>query len=138
MGADRTVLAILCDAYREEEVDGDKRTVLKFKPQISPVQVAILPLSKNEKLAETSEEIYKSLKSEFRAQFDNTQSIGKRYRRQDAIGTPYCITIDHQTIEDDSFTIRDRDSMEQKRINIEDLKSIVDSELTLKSLLKKL
>ena len=94
MGADRTVLAILCDAYNEEEIDGDKRTVLKFKTQIAPVQVAVLPLSKNEKLSEISEKIYKQLKSKFRTQFDITQSIGKRYRRQDEIGTPICLTID--------------------------------------------
>ena len=130
MGADRTVLAILCDAYSEEEVDGDKRTVLKFKPQISPVQVAILPLSKNEKLAETSEKIYKSLKSEFRAQFDNTQSIGKRYRRQDEIGTPICLTIDFDTVETDNcVTLRHRDTMDQIRVKIDDIKNEISKML---------
>ena len=130
MGADRTVLAILCDAYSEEEVDGDKRTVLRFKPQISPVQVAILPLSKNEKLAETSEKIYKSLKSEFRAQFDNTQSIGKRYRRQDEIGTPICLTIDFDTVETDNcVTLRHRDTMDQVRVKIDDIKNEISKML---------
>lgn len=130
MGADRTVLAILCDAYSEEEVDGDKRTVLKFKPQISPVQVAILPLSKNEKLAETSESIYKSLKGEFRAQFDNTQSIGKRYRRQDEIGTPICLTIDFDTVETDNcVTLRHRDTMDQIRVKIDDIKNEISKML---------
>ena len=130
MGADRTVLAILCDAYSEEEVDGDKRTILKFKPQISPVQVAILPLSKNEKLAETSENIYKSLKGEFRAQFDNTQSIGKRYRRQDEIGTPICLTIDFDTVETDNcVTLRHRDTMDQIRVKIDDIKNEISKML---------
>ena len=130
MGADRTVLAILCDAYREEEVEGDKRPVLKLKPQLSPVQVAILPLSKNEKLAETSENIYKSLKGEFRAQFDNTQSIGKRYRRQDEIGTPICLTIDFDTVETDNcVTLRHRDTMDQIRVKIDDIKNEISKML---------
>ena len=131
MGADRTVLAILCDAYNEEEIDGDKRTVLKFKPQISPVQVAVLPLSKNEKLSEISEKIYKELKSKFRTQFDITQSIGKRYRRQDEIGTPVCVTIDFDTVEvDNCVTLRHRDTMKQIRVNIDEIEKEISKMLT--------
>ena len=104
--------------------------MLRFKPQISPVQVAILPLSKNEKLAETSEKIYKSLKSEFRAQFDSTQSIGKRYRRQDEIGTPICLTIDFDTVETDNcVTLRHRDTMDQIRVKIDDIKNEISKML---------
>ena len=131
MGADRTVLAILCDAYKEEEIDGDKRTVLKFKTQIAPVQVAVLPLSKNEKLSEISEKIYKQLKSKFRTQFDNTQSIGKRYRRQDEIGTPICLTIDFDTVEvDNCVTLRHRDTMKQIRVGIDDIEKEISKMLT--------
>jgi len=131
MGADRTVLAILCDAYNEEEIDGDKRTVLKFKPQVSPVQVAVLPLSKNEKLSEISEKIYKELKSKFRTQFDITQSIGKRYRRQDEIGTPVCVTIDFDTVEvDNCVTLRHRDTMKQIRVNIDEIEKEISKMLT--------
>mgnify|MGYP006237070997 FL=1 len=131
MGADRTVLAILCDAYNEEEIDGDKRTVLKFKTQIAPVQVAVLPLSKNEKLSEISEKIYKQLKSKFRTQFDNTQSIGKRYRRQDEIGTPICLTIDFDTVEvDNCVTLRHRDTMKQIRVSIDDIEKEISKMLT--------
>ena len=131
MGADRTVLAILCDAYNEEEIDGDKRIVLKFKTQIAPVQVAVLPLSKNEKLSEISEKIYKQLKSKFRTQFDNTQSIGKRYRRQDEIGTPICLTIDFDTVEvDNCVTLRHRDTMKQIRVSIDDIEKEISKMLT--------
>jgi glycyl-tRNA synthetase len=131
MGADRTVLAILCDAYNEEKIDGDKRTVLKFKPQISPVQVAVLPLSKNEKLSEISEKIYKELKSKFRTQFDITQSIGKRYRRQDEIGTPICVTIDFDTVEvDNCVTLRHRDTMKQIRVKIDEIEKEISKMLT--------
>jgi glycyl-tRNA synthetase len=131
MGADRTVLAILCDAYNEEEIDGDKRTVLKFKTQMAPVQVAVLPLSKNEKLSEISEKIYKQLKSKFRTQFDNTQSIGKRYRRQDEIGTPICLTIDFDTVEvDNCVTLRHRDTMKQIRVSIDDIEKEISKMLT--------
>ena len=131
MGADRTVLAVICDAYDEEDLGDEKRSLLRFKPIISPIQVAVLPLSKNEKLAETSEKIYKSLKSEFRAQFDNTQSIGKRYRRQDEIGTPICLTIDFDTVEKDQcVTLRHRDTMDQIRIKIEDIEKEIEKLFT--------
>ena len=129
MGADRTVLAVLCDAYREEDLDNkDKRVLLKFNPIISPVQVAILPLSKNEKLAKFSSDLYQKLKKSFRCQFDVTQSIGKRYRRQDEIGTPICLTIDFDTVEKDNcVTLRHRDTMEQIRINVKNVEKEIEN-----------
>jgi len=131
MGADRTVLAVICDAYDEEDLEGEKRALLRFKPIISPIQVAVLPLSKNEKLAEVSDEIYKKLQKIYRCQFDNTQSIGKRYRRQDEIGTPICLTIDFDTVEKDQcVTLRHRDTMEQIRIKIEDIEKEIEKLFT--------
>ncbi len=131
MGADRTVLAVICDAYDEEDLEGEKRSLLRFKPIISPIQVAVLPLSKNEKLAEISDEIYKKLQKIYRCQFDNTQSIGKRYRRQDEIGTPICLTIDFDTVEKDQcVTLRHRDTMEQIRIKIEDIEKEIEKLFT--------
>ncbi|WP_024834278.1 glycine--tRNA ligase [Ruminiclostridium josui] len=120
LGADRVTLAFLCDAYTEEEVaEGDVRTVLKFHPALAPVKIAVLPLSK--KLGEEAEKIYHMLTKTYNCEYDETGSIGKRYRRQDEIGTPYCITFDFDSLEDKSVTIRDRDTMQQVRIKIEDL-----------------
>jgi len=120
LGADRVTLAFLCEAYDEEELEGgDVRTVLRFSPKLAPVKLAVLPLSK--KLGEKAEEIYALLSSKYAAQYDDTGSIGKRYRRQDEIGTPYCITVDFDTLEDGSVTLRHRDSMEQERMTMEDL-----------------
>ena len=131
MGADRTVLAVICDAYDEEDLEGEKRSLLRFKPIISPIQVAVLPLSKNEKLSEVSDEIYKKLQKIYRCQFDNTQSIGKRYRRQDEIGTPICLTIDFDTVEKDQcVTLRHRDTMDQIRIKIEDIEKEIEKLFT--------
>ena len=131
MGADRTVLAVICDAYDEENLEGEKRSLLRFKPIISPIQVAVLPLSKNEKLSEVSDEIYKKLQKIYRCQFDNTQSIGKRYRRQDEIGTPICLTIDFDTVEKDQcVTLRHRDTMDQIRIKIEDIEKEIEKLFT--------
>ncbi|HOK42571.1 MAG TPA: glycine--tRNA ligase [Thermoclostridium caenicola] len=121
LGADRVALAFLCDAYDEEEVgEGDVRTVLRLHPALAPVKVAVLPLSK--KLADEAFKIYESLLGEFVCEYDDTGSIGKRYRRQDEIGTPYCVTFDFESVEDKCVTIRERDSMEQQRIPIEELK----------------
>ena len=120
LGADRVTLAFLCEAYDEEELEGgDVRTVLRFSPKLAPVKLAVLPLSK--KLGEKAEEIYALLSSKYAAQYDDTGSIGKRYRRQDEIGTPYCITVDFDTLENGSVTIRHRDSMEQERMTMEEL-----------------
>ena len=122
LGADRVTLAFLCEAYDEEVLDAEKndvRTVLRFHPAIAPVKAAILPLSK--KLSDKAEEIYAKLSKKFYCEYDETGSIGKRYRRQDEIGTPYCVTVDFDTLEDNAVTIRDRDSMEQVRIGIDEL-----------------
>ncbi len=120
LGADRVTLAFLCDAYNEEEVtEGDVRTVLKFHPALAPVKIAVLPLSK--KLGEEAEKVYHMLTKKYYCEYDETGSIGKRYRRQDEIGTPYCITFDFDSLEDKSVTIRERDTMQQVRIKIEDL-----------------
>ena len=139
IGLDRMFLAIISNSFKVETLeDGSTRNVMSIPKQIAPNKLAVLPLVKKDGLPEYARKIMNEFSHEINLVYDEKDAIGRRYRRQDAIGTPYCITIDHQTIEDDSFTIRDRDSMDQKRINIEDLKSIVDSELTLKSLLKKL
>ena len=139
IGLDRMFLAIISNSFKVETLeDGSTRNVMSIPKQIAPNKLAVLPLLKKDGLPEYARKIMNEFSHEINLVYDEKDAIGRRYRRQDAIGTPYCITIDHQTIEDDSFTIRDRDSMDQKRINIEDLKSIVDNELTLKSLLKKL
>ncbi|OPX42661.1 glycine--tRNA ligase [Ruminiclostridium hungatei] len=125
LGADRVTLAFLCDAYDEEEVaEGDVRTVLRFHPALAPVKIAVLPLSK--KLGEEADKVYQMLAKHYYCEFDETGSIGKRYRRQDEIGTPYCITFDFDSLEDGSVTIRDRDTMQQIRIKIDDLISYFD------------
>ena len=120
LGADRVALAFLCDAYDEEQVgENDTRVVLHFHPALAPVKIAVLPLSK--KLGEKATEIYQDLLKKYDVEYDETGSIGKRYRRQDEIGTPFCLTIDFDTLEDGCVTIRHRDSMEQERIAIADL-----------------
>ena len=124
LGVDRTLLAVLASAYDEEELDGgDVRTVMRFAPHIAPYQVAVLPLSKKDELVGPARELYETLLKNFRAEFDVTQSIGKRYRRQDEIGTPFCITFDFDSLGDGAVTIRDRDSMKQERVKIEDVQS---------------
>lgn len=121
LGADRVTLAFLCEAYDEEELEGgDMRTVMHFHPALAPYKAAVLPLSK--KLSEKASEVYTMLSKEFPCEFDDAQSIGKRYRRQDEIGTPFCITYDFDSLEDESVTVRDRDTMEQQRIKIADLR----------------
>ncbi len=128
-GVDRATLAFWLDAY-DEEPDGDSsRTVLKFHRLLAPVTVAILPLSKNEKLAPLTKGILDRLKFKFKCQYDDSQSIGRRYRRQDEIGTPFCVTIDFDSLEDDKVTIRERDSMHQSRIAISDLVSVLEDKL---------
>jgi glycyl-tRNA synthetase len=123
LGVDRTVLAVLCDAYREETVEGEVRVVLGLASAIAPFQMAILPLMKKDGLSEKAQEIYKELSKHARVLYDESGSIGKRYRRQDEIGTPVCVTVDHQTLEDGTITIRDRDTMKQERVSVSDLLS---------------
>ena len=128
LGADRVALAFLCEAYDEEELEGgDSRVVMHLHPALAPVKAAVLPLSK--KLDEQATEIYQKLSKKFNCEYDNAGSIGKRYRRQDEIGTPYCITFDFDSLEDNAVTIRDRDSMEQQRIKIEDLEKFLEEKL---------
>ena len=128
LGADRVALAFLCNAYDEEEIgEGDVRTVLKLHPALAPFKAAILPLTK--KLSEKSDEIYDELLKYFMIDTDVSGSIGKRYRRQDEIGTPFCITVDFDTLEDECVTVRFRDTMEQERIKISELKDFIEKSL---------
>ena len=118
LGVDRLLLSVLCNAYDEEELkDSDIRTVLRFHPAIAPIKIGVLPLSK--KLSDKAVSVYNKLSKKYNCEYDESGAIGKRYRRQDEIGTPYCVTIDFDSLEDNSVTIRDRDSMEQTRISIE-------------------
>ncbi|HVH64944.1 MAG TPA: His/Gly/Thr/Pro-type tRNA ligase C-terminal domain-containing protein, partial [Candidatus Acidoferrum sp.] len=126
-GIDRTMLTLMIDAYHEEEVRGEQRVVLRFDPNVAPVQVAILPLSRKEPLVATAQRVEHELRPFFRTEYDDTQSIGKRYRRQDEIGTPYAITIDFETANDQAATIRARDAMTQDRIPLTGLRqALVD------------
>ena len=128
LGCDRVALAFLCNAYDEEEIaEGDVRTVLHLHPALAPYKVAILPLSK--KLSEKAEEVYASLSKKFMCDYDEAGSIGKRYRREDEIGTPYCVTIDFDTLEDNAVTIRDRDSMEQVRVDLDEIEAWLETKL---------
>ena len=122
-GATRTTFAFLIDAYHEEEVRGEQRTVLKLDPRLSPIKVAVLPLSKKDDLVAVTNRVADLLRSRWMIEVDITQSIGRRYRRQDEIGTPYAVTIDFDTLDDDQVTVRDRDTMNQDRIPIENLVS---------------
>jgi glycyl-tRNA synthetase len=120
-GADRATLAFLVDAYDEEEVEGEKRTVLKLHPRLAPVKVAVLPLVRKDGQPELAREVFARLRRRLQAEYDEGGSIGKRYRRQDEIGTPWCVTIDHQSLEDRTVTVRDRDSLAQERVAIDEL-----------------
>ncbi len=129
MGVDRCFLTILIDSYVEEEVKGEKRTVLRLKPHLAPIKVAVLPLSRNEKLVPTAQHVHEILRPHFMTQFDDAQSIGRRYRRQDEIGTPYCVTVDFDTLDDDAVTIRDRDTMAQDRVPVANLPDVLREKL---------
>ncbi|MCT4598615.1 MAG: glycine--tRNA ligase [Vallitalea sp.] len=129
LGADRVTLAFLCEAYDEEELEnGDVRKVLRFHPVLAPVQVAVLPLSK--KLSEEAEKVYTMLGKYYNVEYDDRGSIGKRYRRQDEIGTPYCLTFDFDSLEDNAVTIRNRDTMEQERVSIDELLTYFGEKIT--------
>ncbi len=121
-------LAFLCDAYEEETLEGgDSRTVMRFHPALAPYKAAILPLSK--KLSPDAMKVYEALSADFAIDFDESQSIGKRYRRQDEIGTPFCITFDFDSLEDNQVTVRDRDTMEQVRMPISEVKAFLDEKI---------
>ena len=128
-GVGRTVLAVLCDAYDEEEVAGEQRTVLKLHPRLAPIKVAVLPLVRKDGQPELAQEVFELLRGQMQAEYDEGGSIGKRYRRQDEIGTPFCVTIDHQSLEDRTVTVRDRDSLEQERVAVEDLPAVLGARL---------
>jgi glycyl-tRNA synthetase len=132
IGLDRTFLAVMSNAYREEKLeDGTERVVLSLPAILAPVKVAILPLIKKDGLPEKAREIMDVLKYRFRCFYEEKDTIGRRYRRMDAIGTPYCLTIDHQTLQDNSVTIRDRDTMLQDRIPVNEISQILESKLSL-------
>ena len=139
IGVDRMVLSVLCHSYCEEQLpNGESRVVLKFPVQLAPIKLAVMPLVKKDGLAEKALEIVKDLRFHFTTRYDEKDSIGKRYRRQDAIGTPFCVTVDYDTMKDNTVTLRWRDTMEQKRVKIEELQNIIEDQVSIPSLLKKL
>ena len=139
IGVDRMFLSIMAAAYCEETLEGgDSRVVLRLPAALAPVKVAVMPLVRKDGLPEKAREIIDNLRFDFKCQYDEKDSIGKRYRRQDAIGTPFCVTVDHQTLEDNTVTIRFRDSMEQQRVAVDQLQNIIGEQVSLKTLLKKI
>ena len=139
IGVDRMFLSIMSAAYTEETLEsGETRVVLKLPAALAPVKLAVMPLVKKDGLPEKAREIMNDLKFHFHCQYDEKDSIGKRYRRQDAIGTPYCITVDHQTLEDNCVTLRNRDTMQQERVAISELNNIIADKVSITSLLKTL
>ena len=139
IGVDRMFLSIMSAAYKEEKLEnGETRVVLKLPAALAPVKLAVMPLVKKDGLPEKAREIIDGLKFHFHCQYDEKDSIGKRYRRQDAIGTPYCVTVDHQTLEDNCVTLRNRDTMEQERVAISELNNIIADRVSITSLLKTL
>jgi glycyl-tRNA synthetase len=121
-GPDRIMLAVLVDAYNEEEVNGEQRTVLKLHPRLAPVKAAVFPLSKKEPVSTVARELYDEIKGDYRVFYDESGAIGRRYRRQDEAGTPFCVTVDFDTLDDKQVTIRDRDSMEQERVPMSEVR----------------
>lgn len=139
IGVDRMFLSVMAAAYHEEQLEnGETRVLLKLPPMLAPVKLAVLPLVKKDGLPEKARGIIDALKFDFACQYDEKDSIGKRYRRQDAIGTPFCVTVDHQTLEDNTVTIRHRDTMEQERVSIDSLHDAIAKQTDLKYLLKKI
>jgi glycyl-tRNA synthetase len=139
IGVDRMFLSVMAASYCEEQLDGgESRVVLKLPAPLAPVKLAVLPLVKKDGLPEKAREIIDALKFRFHCQYDEKDSIGKRYRRQDAIGTPYCVTVDHQSLDDNTVTLRNRDTMQQERIPIDTLDSIIADRVSITSLLKTL
>ncbi|HTU86699.1 MAG TPA: glycine--tRNA ligase [Solirubrobacteraceae bacterium] len=128
-GVDRAMLAFMVDAYDEDEIEGERRTVLRLHPVLAPVKVAVLPLVRKDGQPELATEVYRDLRERFQTEYDEGGAIGRRYRRQDEIGTPWAVTIDHQSLEDRTVTLRDRDSLAQVRISIEDLGDEIENRL---------
>lgn len=139
IGVDRMFLSVMCHSFEEQTLEGgDTRTVLHLPAQLAPIKLAVLPLVKKDGLPEKAREIVNNLKFHFNTKYDEKDSIGKRYRRQDAIGTPYCVTVDHDTLQDNQVTLRDRDTMVQRRVPISELQHLLEERVSLTSLLKKL
>ncbi len=139
IGVDRMFLSVLCSSYEEQELEGgDKRVVLHLPAALAPVKCAVLPLVKKDGLPEKAREIVDDLKFDFTTHYEEKDAIGRRYRRQDAIGTPFCITVDHQTLEDNTVTLRERDSMKQTRVAIADLHKLIHDQVSLNSLLRRI
>ena len=139
IGVDRMFLSVMCHSYEEQTLEGgDTRVVLHLPAQLAPVKLAVLPLVKKDGLPEKAREIVDSLKFHFNTKYDEKDSIGKRYRRQDAVGTPYCVTVDHDTLQDNQVTLRDRDTMEQRRVPITELQGLLEERVSITSLLKNL
>ncbi|MEA2317549.1 MAG: glycyl-tRNA synthetase, partial [Solirubrobacteraceae bacterium] len=128
-GLGRSVLALLCDAYDEDEIGGEARTVLKLHPRMAPVKVAVLPLVRKDGQPELAHEVHDALRTRMQSEYDEGGSIGRRYRRQDEIGTPWCVTIDHQSLEDRTVTVRDRDTLGQERVAIDELPDVLAARL---------
>ena len=139
VGLDRLFLALFSHCLKDEVLeDGSERTVLSLPPALAPVKAAILPLMKKDGMGEYAEKIFNDLKYDFNLIYEDKDSIGKRYRRQDAIGTPFCITIDHDTLTDHTVTIRHRDTMEQERVAVSELRQIIDNKVNFRNLLSKI
>lgn len=139
IGVDRMFLSVLCSSYEEQPLEGgDSRVVLHLPAPLAPVKCAVMPLVRKDGLPDKAREIVNDLKFDFATHYEEKDSIGKRYRRQDAIGTPFCITVDHQTLEDNTVTLRERDSMEQTRVKVEDLHKLIHDRVSITSLLRKL
>jgi glycyl-tRNA synthetase len=134
IGVDRMFLQVISAAYSEEQLEKDSRVVLKIPAPLAPIKLAVLPLVKKDGLPEKAREIITDLRFDFNCQYDEKDSIGKRYRRQDAIGTPFCVTVDHQTNDDNTVTIRYRDTMAQKRVAIDELQGIISKQVSFKKL----
>ena len=132
-------LSVMCHSYCEEQLEnGETRVVLKLPAPLAPVKLAVLPLLKKDGLPEKAREIVNDLKFHFNTHYDEKDTIGNRYRRQDAIGTPYCVTVDHDTLKDNCVTLRFRDTMQQERVSIDQLRGIIEDKVSITSLLKKL
>jgi len=139
IGVDRMFLSVMCHSYCEEKLEnGETRVVLKLPAPLAPVKLAVMPLVKKDGLPEKAREIVNDLKFHFNTHYDEKDTIGKRYRRQDAIGTPFCVTVDHDTLNDNCVTLRFRDTMEQERVSIDQLRAIIEDKVSITSLLKKL
>ena len=139
IGVDRMFLTIMSHSYQEEKLEnGETRVVLKLPAALAPVKLAVMPLVKKDGLPEKAHEIINDLRFHFNCKYDEKDSIGKRYRRQDAVGTPFCVTVDYDTLKDNTVTLRYRDTMEQKRVPISELRALIEDQVSITSLLKKI